>query len=642
MSPTQRYLRPSTLVLGLLTSVFIFLLALTKISNYDIWHHLATGRYILEAGFAKTDPFTYTQPDASMYLLSWLAGAFFYSIWRVGGLGGLTLAKALLAVALFGLLWTAARQKAPRHRAFGLVAAAVLVMGGFGLKFRLFIRPHLLELLLLAGALHLLERCRWRVLPLVPALAVLQLLWVNVHGSFPIGFALPVLFLAADSLDALTGRPVNLRQAVRVAGLTLLALLVATALNPVGPNILAAPFTQMGMGEYMRTVGEWQPMRLAHLTGFGLRYTWGFTAIAVLGLAGLAGTVLRGRRPPAWEPILFGLFLALPLMVSLRFIAEFVVVACPLVIGWWLAIIPSPAKGPRVWQAAEVALGLALLPLWWATIAQSPIYRVGLGEKPDKFPAQAVAFLQKTRPPGPIFNSMGFGGYLMWHLPSYKVFIGGRFLVYTEEFYRLYRKAHTEPAAWKQIEEAFGPTVVVLEYLTDMSGKERMPHLETSPAWSLVFWDPVAKIYLKRVPANAALIDRYEYRWARPSYFGLGHLMGALRDPKYTKTAIREFQRALNDNARNTEAYMGLAFLYSFGPEPNWDEGLEAAGRALELAPRLAKAHALACRAHLGRGEMELARAACSRSLSLNPRDALAHWASRTLRGLPVGKRGGP
>jgi hypothetical protein len=367
MKISFRSLPASTWVLTILTFACVFLIALTRISNYDIWYHLATGRYILEAGFADLDPFTYTQPDAPMYLQSWLAGVFFLGIWSLGGVEGLTIGKAVLTVALFGLLFaTAGQRSGVPHRtqasagfrmpAFGLVAAVVLLLAAFGLKFRMFMRPHLIELMLLAGAIYLLDRHRWQRLPLIPALAALQVVWVNVHGSFPLGLALPLIFLAGDACDALCGRRVDVRAGAATAGICVAVLLVATCLNPLGPATLAVPFATLGRGEGLWTLGEYQPMRWAHLTGPFLQYTWGFGGLAALGLTGLAGATLRGRRPAAWEIIVFFLFLVLPFLVGLRFIAEFVVVVSPLVIRWWLSVLPARPVKSRRWQAAEVAV----------------------------------------------------------------------------------------------------------------------------------------------------------------------------------------------------------------------------------------------------------------------------------------------
>jgi hypothetical protein len=43
-----------------------------------------------------------------------------------------------------------------------------------------------------------------------------------------------------------------------------------------------------------------------------------------------------------------------------------------------------------------------------------------------EFPAGAVAFLKDHPHPGPLFNDMDFGGYLIWNLPEMPVSIDGR------------------------------------------------------------------------------------------------------------------------------------------------------------------------------------------------------------------------
>ena len=47
------------------------------------------------------------------------------------------------------------------------------------------------------------------------------------------------------------------------------------------------------------------------------------------------------------------------------------------------------------------------------------------------FPVKAVAYLERHPAPGPMFNTYGFGGYLVWARgPQHKVFIDGRGDVY--------------------------------------------------------------------------------------------------------------------------------------------------------------------------------------------------------------------
>ena len=43
-----------------------------------------------------------------------------------------------------------------------------------------------------------------------------------------------------------------------------------------------------------------------------------------------------------------------------------------------------------------------------------------------QFPVRAVEYLRQHQVPGPVFNTYGYGGYIIWALPEQKVFIDGR------------------------------------------------------------------------------------------------------------------------------------------------------------------------------------------------------------------------
>ena len=55
-------------------------------------------------------------------------------------------------------------------------------------------------------------------------------------------------------------------------------------------------------------------------------------------------------------------------------------------------------------------------------------------EREDEiFPSQAVEILRNDNDPGKIFNEYNWGGYLIWHLRSYQVFVDGRTDLYGDE-----------------------------------------------------------------------------------------------------------------------------------------------------------------------------------------------------------------
>ena len=50
-----------------------------------------------------------------------------------------------------------------------------------------------------------------------------------------------------------------------------------------------------------------------------------------------------------------------------------------------------------------------------------------------KYPVAAVRWMQVHQPEGRLFNSYNWGGYLLWTLPEYPVFIDGRADLYGDD-----------------------------------------------------------------------------------------------------------------------------------------------------------------------------------------------------------------
>jgi len=48
-------------------------------------------------------------------------------------------------------------------------------------------------------------------------------------------------------------------------------------------------------------------------------------------------------------------------------------------------------------------------------------------------PVRAVEFIKKEKPPGPLYNGLNIGGFLIWHLPEYPVVVDGRTNLYGDE-----------------------------------------------------------------------------------------------------------------------------------------------------------------------------------------------------------------
>lgn len=76
-------------------------------------------------------------------------------------------------------------------------------------------------------------------------------------------------------------------------------------------------------------------------------------------------------------------------------------------------------SSPSPWKVVALSLGVALaLRLVVPSDSRAAHERV--------YPVRAVAAIRESRPAGPLFNDITWGGYLAWNLPEYPVTIDGR------------------------------------------------------------------------------------------------------------------------------------------------------------------------------------------------------------------------
>ena len=114
------------------------------------------------------------------------------------------------------------------------------------------------------------------------------------------------------------------------------------------------------------------------------------------------------------------------------------------------------------------------------------------------YPTDAVEHIRQHPLPGPMFNTYGFGGYLVWALPEQKVFIDGRGDVFERGgvFSDYVHIANLKP----------GALAVLDNYHVQFCLLERDEALGTallaSPEWKRIYWDSVSALYLRNPGAG--------------------------------------------------------------------------------------------------------------------------------------------
>jgi len=110
-----------------------------------------------------------------------------------------------------------------------------------------------------------------------------------------------------------------------------------------------------------------------------------------------------------------------------------------------------------------------------------------------RFPVKAVNFLRQNPVPGPLYNTLDWGGFLMWYMPNYPVAIDGRNDLYGDELDELFIATQRGGEAYKQ-DPYLNEAGVVLIRRTD----GLYYALNQDPRFSLIYQDQIAAVFARR------------------------------------------------------------------------------------------------------------------------------------------------
>ena len=278
---------PATAVGAVVVALGAYLGA-EPLTDNSFFTHLATGRLILADGIPRTDPYSFTAAGEPWVVQSWLASVAYGLADRAAGLVGV---RGLVAVttALVALtMWALTRPARGLVARFGVAVVGLFVGGTIWGP-----RPLMFGLLLLGVTLLTADR-RLPAWVLLPAFWV----WVNVHGSFPLGLLVLGCLAVGSRLDG-ARRPSELRPLAFAAAGTVLG-----ALNPLGPVLLTFPLDLVGRQEVLSEVVEWQSPSFATSYGRAFLVTVGLAVAALV-------------RRPSWRgAVPFVVFLAAALVAT--------------------------------------------------------------------------------------------------------------------------------------------------------------------------------------------------------------------------------------------------------------------------------------------------------------------------------------
>ena len=494
LSPTEATVgHRSGLSWPLLVAASTFLVLLTRgamLADGDLYWHIVAGQWMFHhLAIPTSDPFSYTMPGAPWIAHEWLAEILYAGAYSLGGWSATVgLAAAAFATALAILTRYLLRHLEPLY-------SLVLASMAFSMASpHLLARPHTLAAPLLVYWTVALLRARElnRAPPLWVAL--LMVLWANLHGSFVFGLALGGAF-SAEAVLAAEGSAARWHAARQWSGFLLAALLASMA-NPHGPYSLLFAYDLSQMN-FITQISEWGPTNFDRVRPFEIWLLIGAAALMTRGL----------RLPPVRLVMLIGL---VHMALHHRRHQDLLGFLGPAIVAEALGAQWFAARGTtqnavmldRLFAsfappAKKVVCAIVLAVLAAAGIAATRIDAL----RPPSIttPDAALAAVRAAYPggstpfPARVLNSSEFAGYLIFN--GIAPFIDARGDMYGDEFFFNYQNAlHLKDSELlPKLLERYQVGWTLLR-----PGLPAVALLDRLPGWKRLYADETAVVHVRK------------------------------------------------------------------------------------------------------------------------------------------------
>jgi hypothetical protein len=496
--------------------ILVFAMAARTPLDSDMWWHLRAGKQTWQTGRpVLVDTFSYTRYGETWINHSWLSQVGMYLVFKARGYLGLGVLVAVLAALSMGLVY-AQMEGPPLLRGFVIVLATAVAAVVWSP------RPQMASLILFGLVGYLLYLYKWRQANHLWALPPIFMLWSNLHGGYILGLLLILAMIAGEMLNHILGSEGQQVVPWKSIGHLLiwgLASWLVVAINPNGLAMWAIPFRTIQVGVLQDYISEWASPDFHQF----VQQPFLWLLFATLAAVGLSRQRLDGKDLVA--VVGFG-YLAL---LARRNFGPFAMVAAPvlsrhlsaLLESWVARVRPSwfQAKSRlpflnKLPQSKPLSPGVtkALNALIIGLLALVAVVKVYLVTNPalvdyferQTFPVEAAQWVKRNQPPGDLFNAYNWGGYLLWNLPGYPVFVDGRTDLYNDELLGEYLEISAGESGAQNLLGAHSVNLVLVEVDSGLSRK-----LEASQDWRRTFRSDLATVFVRKSPVTRDYFPRY-------------------------------------------------------------------------------------------------------------------------------------
>jgi len=474
-------MKPFYRFFSVIVFLLIFAIATHTPADNDMWWHLRAGEEMAQQGkILLTDEFSYTQYGEAWVNAFWLSDLILYGLWRLDGFFAIAFATALMAVAVMGVVFLhmkSEEQDAP------ILRGLLLLLAMMGAVANWTPRPQLSSFLFLAildfflhRHFHIKRQPLW-ILPLLFAA------WGNFHGGYIWGALLMIAVWVGELFNLWFNNQPSLswRELFQLGGWGALALL-AVAINPNGFAMWRLPFTQVDVS---LAIQEWLSPDFHQFYAHPLLWLF-FLWIFALGFG--------GKRLSFVD-----LFKALG-FAYLFFFAQRNLVALAVILPPVVARHLEPAlahlfpnakrRPPKSFKTLNLVFTAFLATLVFTNVC----YLSRVEQMTRRVPERSAAWLERSGLQGRMLNSYNWGGYIIWRLREYPVFIDGRADLYGDALLTDWRDMTNGSPRGMELLDKYQIDLIYLE--------PHQPLLQKLPAaeWRRVYADSQMSIYQRAQP----------------------------------------------------------------------------------------------------------------------------------------------
>lgn len=414
----------------------------------DFWWHLRTGELVFDSGIPRHDVFSWTAAGRPWVAHEWLSEAIIYAVESLlGYIGNVALFDAAAVGALL-LMYALARSLGAGTRILVLLMLLSVAIFAFAIA----VRPQIFSWLLFAVFVFTLERDYQGTRAPFWLLPALMALWVNLHLGFVYGIVVVAIWIASLLSARARSASVDLRRPLLIGG----ACLLATLLNPHGPDILLYPYRYIEDRHSLTLISEWQrpsPLNPRLFPFFA-------------GVALIAWSLLSKHRPSLFLFLVSVVAVALALQASrnLPYVGLLLLpVAGPTIARKWRAASnASDARTSMSVSKATVTVG--------ALVCAVVVLAMQLGNSlslshpdPRSYPAAGAEYLRANLGERRLYNDYTWGGYLIYTLyPDVPLFVDGRSDFYRSRIVEDYAAIGRLQPNWEELMRQYGIDAVLL------------------------------------------------------------------------------------------------------------------------------------------------------------------------------------